>query len=267
MVAVAEQIKGKIDVTEKSELEGIYTPLLAARKELQRRWSDENLKRKVESFLGGKIPNAFQSGFNAALFRFIATPNLECRLAKDMASLADLNFVFMEYLNDRFCTRNVDKVHLGRLSFFSDKNKRKSEVGSRVRVIDFTKSEKVPFKNIRTLKGENFIDFHHRLFEMESENNPMRTFDVSTLKLKDETAMDVYMKIFALFICHGILFENYFVNTNPDEREFTESVIVPVFWSVYEIFGVKPLITPIISNRDESVLWQYYPDHMVDMVK
>jgi len=238
----------------------LYTPLSVAREELQKRWQNEDLKMEVEKFLG-VVPDVFQEGFNAALFRFIATPDLECQLAQDMASLAGFNFVFMEFLNDKFCTRNADKMHLGKLSFFKDKAKNNPESGSRVKVIDLVQSEGVSFRQLKTLQGESFIDFHHRIFQTQGDMIP--TFDVSRFKTNGETASEVYMKVFSLFICHGVLFENYFVHTNEDENRFTHEVIIPTFEAIYQKFGVRPLIVPIISNEDEDASWQFYPSEIV----
>lgn len=257
-VALREMIE--VEVMEESsdtlDISHIYTPLSVAKEEIRRRWADKDLRKKVEEFFG-VVPEAFQDGLNAALFRFVATPNLECALAQDMASLADLNFVFMEFLNDKFCTRNADKVHLGRMSFFDDKNNRQAETGSRKKVIDLVQSEGVRFKDMKTLDGGSFVDFHHNLFQMKGDD--LRTFDVSHFKTNGETALEVYMKVFSLFVCHGILFENYFLDIDPDERRFTKEVIVPVFEIVHKKFGVKPLIVPIVTNKDENTFWQYYP--------
>jgi hypothetical protein len=261
--AKQESAQNQTGILDDPAVSRLYTPLSVAKEEIRKRWQNEDLKREVEKFLG-VVPEVFQNGFSASLFRFIATPDLECRLAQDMASAIDLNFVFMEFLNDKFCTRNADKMRLGKMVFFKDRNKRDAEFGSRVKVINIVQSEGIAFKDIKTLKGENFVDFHHNLFRLEGD--VVQTFDVSRFKTNGETASEVYRKILALFICHGILFENYFVNTSSDEKRFTHEVIIPMFDEAYERFGVKPLIVPIISSEDEDASWQAYPESLRELV-
>lgn len=38
------------------DIKDIYTPLSVAEKEVWRRWNDKELRKKVEDFLGGDVP-------------------------------------------------------------------------------------------------------------------------------------------------------------------------------------------------------------------
>lgn len=249
--------KKKMTTEEENKMvEEMYTTLSKAKREIKKRWKDKKLKRKVKKYLG-EVPEAFKNKPKAAIFRFVATPNLEFQLASESAEMAKLEMIFMEFLQDKFCTRNLDKVHLGKLKFFKNGKGRKNVV-AKEKIIDLEKSEGIRFKNIKTIKGEKLIDFHHRIF---FEKYPkVSCFDVSMFKINGETPLEVYLKVFALFITNGILFENYFINTNKDEREFTLKVVHPAFEKIKEIFGTKPLIVPLISVREDGESsWQYYP--------
>ncbi len=65
----------------RKEVEKIYTPLSVAKEEIWRRWNDKELRKKVEDFLGGDIPEVFKKEPRATIFRYIATPNLEFKFA------------------------------------------------------------------------------------------------------------------------------------------------------------------------------------------
>lgn len=256
----------KIKNIEKFNIKEIYTPLSVAKKEIWKRWNDPILRKKVEDFLGGDMPEVFKKKPKAALFRFITTPNLEFQLAFDTAKLMDLKIIFLEFLNDKFCTRNQDKVHLGKLVFFHEKNGQNPSVNLRKKIIDFEKCDGKPFKKIKTVAGESLINFHHNLFLKKYKN--IKTFDVSEFKTNGESAYDVYLRVFALFICNGILFENYFVDSNEDEKKFTFNVVKPAFDKIQEIFGLRPLIVPLVSCKvDGDIFWQYYPDNLVKKIK
>lgn len=53
----AKIVKGKDG---KLRLENFYTPLSKAKDEIWKRWNDEELKKKVEKFLGGDLPKYFK---------------------------------------------------------------------------------------------------------------------------------------------------------------------------------------------------------------
>ena len=55
----------------------IYTPLEEAKEEIWRRWNDKALRKKVEEFLGGDIPDLFKKKPCAVLARSVVSPNFE----------------------------------------------------------------------------------------------------------------------------------------------------------------------------------------------
>jgi hypothetical protein len=212
----------------------------------------------VKDYLG-EIPREFSDSPKAALLRFITSPNLEFQLAVDMSNILDLDFIFMEFLQDKFCTRNQDKFYLGKMVFFHEKNGDGLCITEKKKVIDLEKSDNKSFEEIKTVWGEDFINFHKRI--TKSAYGKIKTFDVSKFKNNGDDAFNSYLRIFSLFICNGILLENYFIDSNKDENRFTCDVIKPAFDKVKEIFGVRPLIVPLINRGEDGYkFWQYYPD-------
>src|SRR3989339_2270306 len=167
----------------------IYTPLSVARDEIWRRWNDESLRRKVRDYLGKDFPEAFNGDPKSVLFRFITTPNLEFQLAHDISNLLGLGFLFMEFLKDNFCTRNQDKLYLGKMSFFHEDSNMPC-VLRRNKVINIEQCDGKSLSEIKTTWGEDFVEFHHRI--TREACGKINTFDVSKFKTNGESAMEVY---------------------------------------------------------------------------
>lgn len=235
----------------------LYMPLSEAREEVWRRWNDKALRKKVETFLGW-IPPVFQDGPSAALFRYIATPNIECDLAVETAQLLETKFVFLEYLSDSFCSRNQDKLHLAKVVRISEARKNINDTIQKDKLFDIEKNEGVPFDSIQTYGGEKLVDYHHALFFKKYKNSEI--FNVSDLRQIGDSAFHTYIKIFAIFSSMGVLFENYMIESDSDEGRFTEKVIVPSFLVTEQIFGVRPIIVPLISHKVEDgyKTWQFF---------
>jgi len=78
---------------------------------------------------------------------------------------------------------------------------------------------------------------------------------------KGHKPADYYPYCLALFICHGILFENF--SADEKEKHFTNEVILPAMNKVKEHFGVKPLIVQLVPQHEISDrYWWCYPDYI-----
>lgn len=239
-------------VSEEKENKDIYTTLSAAREEIWRRWNDEELKIKIQDFLGKEFPDVFRDKPKAVLFRFIATPNFEFRRFFDLSKLVGLDPVYAEFLGDKFCTRNDDKVSLGRITVSNGKDKKRRNI------IDLQKNDNKKFSEIETLWGGKLVDFHHAIFS--EEFGDVEKMNVSIFKTNGESAKDVYVKFLALFLCNGVLFENYILKDGGYEKKFTNTVVFPAINELKEKFGIKPLIVPLLPITDEEHEdWMWYP--------
>lgn len=245
------------------QLKEIYTPLSVAKKEIWKRWNDKELRKKVENFLGGEMPEVFKDSPKAVLFRYIATPNLEFKIFNDLAKMMSLEPVFSEFLNDKFCTVNQDKLYMGKMTF-SKKNGNGRYIVSKEKVIDLNKYDGKNISEIKTIWGEKFVNFHHRIFD--KFYSKIKKFDAYKFKSNGENPYEVYLKFFSLFICNGVFFEVYY-NKDKKEQSFISEVILPAFNKIKNLFGIKPLIIPIIEPTDENVFLQYYPYSIKDKIK
>jgi len=238
----------------------IYTPLSVAKEEIWRRWNDKELRKKVEEFLGGDVPEVLKDEPRSFLVRQITSPDLEFECFLELAKLINLKQLFVEYSNDKFVSSNPDKYYRCNLYFYKGEGKNGGYKVKSRKIIDFDKYDGELIKNIKTIQGYNLLDFHHKLTD---NTHPLTTnciLDVSDwIKKNGNTANKYYVKYLAWFICYGVLFENF--NGNESERKFTSEIILPAINKLQNMFGLKPLIVPLIPIEDEaSTYWRYYPE-------
>lgn len=244
---------------------GIYSSLPDARREVRRRWHDHELRRTVQEYLGD-LPTCFLDEPRAVLFRNIASPHAEfCHFAAQ-ARLAGVKPLGVEYLSDRFSTRNPDKINLAKLPIYLGANKHGQPMVSYNKVIDLKAADNRKFADIDTLWGGTLVDFHHGLLQ---QNLPdLDIFDISGWRhFEGKKASDYYKYFLSLFVCTGILFENFV--TSPQEQVFFDSIVAPSIAEVESIFGVSPLIVKVVPEDDpaDDIYWSCYPKHVADEIQ
>ena len=242
------------------KLDDIYTSLEEAKEEIQKRWDDKELKKKVDNFLGNHIPDFLKDSPKAYIARHVATPNFELLRFFELTDKINMEFVLSEYLNDKFVPENICKYHLGKM-FFSDntKDEKKPEKPySSETIIDFNKSNGKKILEIKTINGENLVEFHHKLLNGHRNQNCILHDFSEWIKSKGERPEEFYVFFLAFFIRNGVLFENFLLNK--EEKYLTENVILPALKVVKNIFGFKPLVVRLLPKESEDDLyWYSYP--------
>ena len=234
----------------------VYTPLSEAKKILAERQKDKKLIGKIEKLLKSNIPEPLKNiGKNAVHFRQIATPNYDARWFIELTKDHGLKTNFFEYHDDIFTANNDFKYSLAQLRLHKDKNNKKGEnLEEKITIVDFNKYNGKKFKNILTLWSEPLVDFHRRLFEVCGYKNDEFCFFDSSKWFKENggKAVDYYTSMMLIFICHGILFENFLLDGS--EGEFTKKIFLPAFENAVNLTGMKPLIVPIppMDNEDNA---------------
>ncbi len=240
------------EITEKE----IYTSLEEAKDEIWRRWNDNDLRKKVDAYCG-EVPAVFKNEPRSVLDRNVMSPNNELFHFLKLAEQVALKPLGWEYRDDKFCSRNADKLGLAKMAFFHKRNKKGEALFSYEAIADCTVFDGQRFSRIKTMWGEDFVGFHHRLL---TEHSPV--IDVADgsawYKSNGKRASKYYSYFLALFICHGILFENFV--TNGYEAEFVHKVVNPSLEKIIGIFGVKPLVVPLEPPEDApDFYWRCYP--------
>jgi len=241
----------------------IYTPLEEAKEEVWRRWNDEGLRSKINAFLG-EMPEVLHTP-RASLFRHIITPNYEYLRFARLSQEVNLLPLGVEYLEDKFCYRNPDKVSLVRIVFCPEKNNGLEIVTSKCKnIINLRAADKKSLNEIRVFSGEALAEFHHRLLRWYA--TAIEIYDASPwYKSHGKKAYEYYKYFLALFICHGILFENFI--TNREEERFAKTVVMPAYREVMSIFGLKPLIVQLLPPETAGDdYWRSYPAELLEEV-
>ena len=79
--------------------------------------------------------------------------------------------------------------------------------------------------------------------------------------------LEHYKDFLALFVTHGILFEDY-VMEDKHEAQFVRKVLRPACHFIQRRFGLRPLIVPLVPKTFESDrFWLSYPEEVLDIVR
>ncbi len=242
----------------------VYTNLSEALKILEDRQKDEKLKARVEGLLNQDIPAFFKTtkkyGVNIAQ---VATPNFDTQRFIKLTQEFGLIPVFSQYLGDKFTSNNEYKHSLGQIPIYKGIHKDGQDKLEKITIVDFNKYNGHKINEVMTLWGESLIDFHKRLFDAYKYNTDSFIFydDTEWLARNGVNAKGYYEKDLLLYVCHGILFENFL--TKGPETEFTKNIFLPALEKVIELTGVKPLIVPISPIDTEEDLHGYSYDSKI----
>ncbi len=222
-------------------------------KELEKRKSDKDLVRRVEEYLGDKLPEPFndQNKNFAVLFRHIFTPDYEIEKFLEKAKRLNLEPVLIEYKEDKFVAENDDKYALGKLYFYRGHGKNNEIIMDAFKIIDFDDSVRKKIVDVKTIWGELLTEFHHRILFFYYPELEKKIFDYSNwLHFHGGLAKNYYYNFLALFISNAILFDNF--RDEGKEGEFCMDIFAPALDCVKNNFGLNPMIIPIQEIEDEN---------------
>lgn len=231
-----------------------YTPLLVAKKEIEKRWHNQNLKSQVEYFFGDLLLDQFKNRPRSVFSRSITTPNFELQYFFKLVDIIKLEPLFLEYPS-KFVAKNFEKYYLCKLKFKSKKGLNNNTL----KIVNFNKTEGHALNQIKTNHNKNLVSFHHRLLNLKYPQLGKEVFDFTDWFDSTRYKTNFYYLYFlALFVCHGVLFDN-FLWDNRHEAEFVSNKILPSFHKIKELFGVVPLIVPLLPPESEkNKEWHWY---------
>lgn len=236
----------------------IYTKNKELVKELALRRKNYRLRKKVLDFLGDDVPDFLLKGGkpHAFLSRPIMTANQEMKRFIKLSNEFDLTPTLLEYPG-KFVARNDDKYHRAKMKF--KKAQTSKEHTTSKNVVDFNYWEGHKFSNVKTHWNENICDFHQRILYEKHPSLEGSIYDITKWFNKVRKMHGhYYLAFYAIAIYHGVLFENYLLDVK-DELDFFEKKALPSFIEAERIFGVKPLIYPVLPIRTASKpQWLYY---------
>lgn len=246
-----------------SRVDDLITPYPEIIAELERRSKDEVLKAKVEKYLGGDIPSYFKSGPVLYLARHVAARNFETLRFIHILEPLGHQVVISEDSEDIFVPHNPLKRALGKLPIclgIKYQDGRTIEEFENLTIIDFNTAAGKRFKDIRTLWGQPLTEFHAELLKECIKDHALIVDDAQWITRHHRGNLkEHYKHLLALFIAHGVLFEDYLVE-DKHEGEFIRKVLRPAFQHVERTFGCRPLIARLTPTSIESDrFWLSYP--------
>lgn len=242
-----------------TEIQGMYSSFDEIMSELRARKQDSGLRKRVADFLGAHgFPYSVEDAPRAFFSRSVMTPNFEMAYFLDLARDLGLRPLLLEY-PDKFVAKNPTKYHLTNIHFHEDA--RRFALAPGVKIGDISAMEGKRMRDAKTHKGESLLDFHHRLLFKaypELEGSVVDFYD--WFNLTRGKGADYYLCYLALFVCDGVLFEN-FLQGDREETAFVLEKILPSFNRACEIFGVRPLVFPLLPIEYERQNdWLAYPN-------
>jgi len=255
------------EVSDVSDL--VFAPLEAV-KELEKRRRDTTLQKKVEEYLHGDIPDYFKNGPILYLARHIATPNFETLRFKYLMEPLEMETVVGQDTKDLFVPSNQMKKALCKLPIsrgVSQRDDKLNEQFQNVSIVDINQASGKRFEEIKTHWGENLIDFHARLFTKFMGGNIRNPDDAIWIDRHHRgNLLEHYKNFLALFVVHGILFEDY-VMEDKHEADFVKKILRPASRFIEKRFGYRPIIVPLVPKTFESsTFWISYPKEVLDIV-
>ena len=245
------------------------TPYPIALEEIRRRATDAALRQKVEEYLGGDIPEYMGQDPVLYLARHVATPNFETLRFLHLLEPLGLPIVVSQDTKDMFTSANMLKRFLGKMPVcirITQKNGVANELFQHKTIIDFAQAQGKPMSEVETIWGEKLVAFHNRLFGRLANGSVKITDDAAWIDRNGRGDLLAHYKRFlALFIVHGVLFEDYLVEDS-EEEYFIREILEPAFTFVEKTFGVRPLITQLTPSSVESVkFWLSYPKDVLPL--
>ena len=238
----------------------VYTPIEEAVKELEKRRKDKILEKKVLELLNGDVPDPFEKKEKFVLARHLVTPNYEVSRFLIIADVFEFEPLFFEYHDDKLVYKNPWKYSLGKMTFYSGKGKKGGMKTKNVDIIDFDSSHGKKISSINTKWGQSLVDFHHEYFFNRFPTFKDSVFNASDWYFKNGGNPEIYYERFlTLFVMHGIIFENFFLDEV--EMEFTKKIILPAIINISAKLGLKPLIVALEPTDIEGDgFWLCHPE-------
>lgn len=262
-------LQGTLD--DMTDVAKFLTPYTEAIEEVRRRSEDTALRARVEEYLNNDLPTCLGKDPVLYLARHVATPNFETLRFLHLLEPLELPIVISQDTKDKFVPANMLKRALGKLPICTRVISREGsieEIFQNVSIIDFNTSSGRSFSEIKTLWGESLTDFHASLFNALMAHTPLIVDDSEWIDRNHRgNLLEHYKRFLALFVAHGVLFEDYLVEDEEEER-FKQEILGPAFAFVEEQFGLRPLIVQLLPTSMESPrFWLSYPHQVFEVVK
>lgn len=258
--------------TRRVATEDAVTPHHVAIGEIKRRRLDSELRKRVEDYLENDIPEYFQGEPVLYLCRHLASPNIQTLRFLHVVREEGMKTVIGQDTKDIFASLNQLKKPLAKLRICTGifhEGDRVTEQFQNVSIVDINQANGKPLEAIQTKWGEPLVEFHNNLFK-ELTNDPVHIEEDSAWvdRYSRGDLLAEYKKFLALFLVHGIMFEDYPMEDSEEEALFVTDILRPAMRHVMDRFGIRPLIAPLVPmGIGSTALWEGYPPEVLEVVE
>ncbi len=232
-------------------MENLYLSLDEARAQLNRRWNDLPLKKKVEDVLGQRFISYYQTNPRAITFRQLVSGDNGLTFFYYCSRYIGAQATVKEFLDDIFVSLNEEKKGLGRLRVTVEDGR-----NAIIDIMDFHSNEKMRLRDCTTITGESLVDFHHTLVSLDGHHVEIK--DTTEWFLSIGKASDYYYYMLLHFLAHGVLFEFFYEESDTREDIFTNEIVYPAIKRIQDEFGLTPMIVrayPTHQTDEEDFFW------------
>jgi len=220
------------------------------KKEVEKWWKIE-LKEKSPASAISNIPvNA------GVLARNVATCRYEDFCFAKMAKQAGLTPVWFEYTRDYFTpSQSSFKRSIAHPIFYNGNGRNGGEKLTKKKLVSFLEWDGA---RINEVNGGKLVTWHHAMHKKFFPSYGER-IDMSSWLLQFKGAKEYYKAYLSLFLCHMVLFEDYFGGESGKVLDsFTVEVFLPARNFLEKKFGVKPKIVPLPWEKH----YKYFPANL-----
>lgn len=239
-------------------VENIYVSLDEAREEIKKRWNDVELRKKIETELGGNFWPEFQIKPRGLSWNVIASPDNGFNFLYQCSKYINVKPLFFEFIGDIYLSHNEMKRNLGHLHVQLENNEKAT-----VNIMDLHRWNKKKISEITTKTGQSLVDFHHELFKQSGYNIEIKDKTDWTLKIGRPSQW--YYQYLLHFVAHGVLFEAYLSDGDERDNKFFEEIVKPTIENIKQKFGLLPLIVKLYPEQqsdEEDFYWWCFPPHL-----
>ncbi|MSU60447.1 MAG: hypothetical protein EXS52_00840 [Candidatus Staskawiczbacteria bacterium] len=239
-------------------------------KELKRRSENKELDAMLSDYWDlHRIPDIdfFKNGPYAVLSRSSASPNAEQKHFLEFARKNGLTPVILEY-DGKFVTRNLEKLYLCKMHFYSDKNSKEYDHPVKICVADTNVNQGKSMSQILTHENKPLLDFHHDLFFKHADTTNCNICNFTEwFNMARVIGPNYYFFFLLIFMKNAVLFDNYTLSDSEESR-FVEEKILPSIHELQEKFGLRPLIFPLVPIKTETDMhWLSYSGQIQEEIE
>lgn len=199
-----------------------------------------------------------EEGPRSVISKSLITPNREFEYFLDVSDEIDLKKGFWEYHAGKFVGMNDEKRHLGKIHVLHGRGKKNGQKIEHFNILNFNKEEGKCLADVMTDAGCKLTEFHNKILCESHPERDIKTIDISTWFNKTRFIDEYYVYYLSLFIRNFILFEN-FIADEKEEGKFTIERFLPSFQKIESIFGMRPIIVPLLPfEHEKSSIWYSY---------